>query len=153
MTDILRRLEEKRTISPHEIISEEYLLNRLENIRVQLNELRLKDIGNIIFIDLDSFYDYADQTGGGIGIRALMCEIEPYLPLILSDDEICDFLDAAENGDISLTERLEAIFIRNSAARFISAVSNSENTGTWADIKNVCLAVRSCKSTNGRWRS
>ena len=127
-------------ISAPSIMTETNLILRLYDIR---DILKNSNIKNIVFLNLDSLYSFFDKKGGNIS--ELINTIEPYIPLMISSENIKDFIEAAVTNDEERIKWLEDAFITNSKIKFINSVYSVETENEWQEIVDLCVKIRDYK--------
>jgi len=81
-----------------------------------------------------------------IKVANLIGAIEPYIPIIASDDSIDVFLEAALRNDVAEVKRLEAEFISSSKIQFIHLLLGDKNGDLWRNTVDTCQAIRKYKT-------
>jgi len=131
-------------------LTESGLMEKLEDIRGLIGEIKNYDISNVVFINVESFLSFICDKLESYRLRELLNDVEPYIPLIVSGDNLALYIEASFAQDISAVKSLESAFIHNSMALFISSVYNAGDGGAWDDIKRICAQIRDYKSS-GRY--
>ena len=130
-----------------EVLPKTHLYNRLERVRSSVNRLQDYNVSNIIFLNVESIINFIDTKPENNGFRECLKEVEPYIPLEISDENMDLFIDAAIAGDTAAVTALENAFIKNSLTKFISEVYNAKSDEAWADILKTCGEIRDYKSS------
>jgi len=132
------------------LINEKTLINCLEHMRAVLRGFDAKTAGNIIFLNLESFYGYINKTRVTGNLTDCPFEkiaglVEPYIPLAVTEDDMADYISAALDNRIADLTELEDEFVRVSMIKFINAVRNSDSDEDWNSLKETCVTIRNCK--------
>lgn len=134
-------------IFKNRMISDSELICRMEDLRDAL-----KDIGrsDIIFMNLDSFYAYTTELENKgwdkrKNIEELINIIEPYIPIVITDQNIEAFLYAAINNNEENLNQMEKNFVQSSKIKFIQSVIKAKTTEQWQEIVNICRTIRAYK--------
>ena len=128
----------------NEFLSEQTLQHCLEELRCILQTL-----GNgLLFFDINSFYAYIgyymNETDSHKALH-LLSVVEPYIPIIVSDDNIDTFLEAALRNDVNEVVKLEARFISDSKMRFVQSITAQKDDETWRNTVDTCQTIRKYK--------
>ena len=124
------------------MITEDSLIDKLEDIRGCIRKISRYDMKNTVFMNLDSFLNYIYvKSGRTICLKSLLDEVSPYIPLMISDEHLELFCEAAYDGDGALIDTLEDIFMRNSVARFINSVYDARSDEAWDKLVGVCTSI------------
>jgi hypothetical protein len=143
-------------------MSREGLNNRLALIRCAIKVVKQQshDINNVIFLNIDGFAHFADDLLSGFikpqirrgngytepgcasfSMSRTLTEVEPYIPLILSNENLSLFLEAAVSNDEELIAELERAFVTDAKARFVNSAYNAEDD-EWGEIVRTCEKIR-----------
>ncbi|MDR2166694.1 MAG: hypothetical protein LBE35_02430 [Clostridiales bacterium] len=99
---------------------------------------------DIDFISVESFYFYMSLASPAKSreIAALMGIVEPFIPIIISQKNLENILDAYFLGDFARLSRLEQVLIDRSKLLFINAAITADNAG-WNEMVEACCDIRS----------
>jgi len=122
-----------------------------ETLHEYLCELHqtLQSINGIKFFNINSFYKYIGfymNENDSNKIIHLLTMVEPYIPIIASDDNIDIFLEAALQNNVAEVVRLENEFILGSKIQFIHELITQENDDEWRNTIDTCQAIRKYKT-------
>jgi len=126
-----------------EILSETKLENKINIIKKCLYEI---DVKNIVFLSPEIFYDSVTNSlsNKSIDFGALINDITPYIPLVITDSNLELFLEAVMENDDELVCALEENFVKNSAARFITLIYNADENEL-KKLIDACEEIRKFK--------
>lgn len=128
-----------------DLISENDLYASLEELHTIL-----QSIGNsIVFFDIKSFYAHIGHYMNEADTRKvtrLINTVEPFIPIVVSDESIDTFLEAAMRNDINEVERLETQFISSSKIKFIRSLAAEKCDDTWRHTVDTCQTIRKYKT-------
>jgi len=98
---------------------------------------------DIHFISIDSFYFYMNLAfpKKTREIAALMNVLEPYIPLVVSQNAMEGILCAYEEGDYARLLSIEENLAGRSKLSFIHSALNMKNDN-WADMVKICCQIR-----------
>jgi len=134
------------SFNENRVLKETQLQENLERVRSSISNLQHYNISNIIFLNVDSIINFIDMKTENAGFRECLKEIEPYIPLAVSNQNLELFVEAAERGDDRTVESLENAFVKNSMTRFISEVYNAQTDEAWRNILETCGKIREYKN-------
>ena len=131
-------------------MSEDELVQCLEEIRAEVRVIVTKRIDNTVFLTLDGFYSYFDHlvhlaTGLPSRLPELLSKIEPYIVPSISDKEMGLYIRAIVNADDSTLDKIEANYEKSAKIGFINEVYAARNADEWAGVIKKCLYVREAK--------
>lgn len=134
------------------IISSTALDMFLSDIKGVVKELDFETLQKIIFINIDGFYGFVENQSlpgpeSGKAFSELVEAVEPFIPLILNDDNVKLYLMTALNNDADELLRLEKRFISVSKARFLKNVISARSDEDWDSIFEVCRTIRDYKES------
>jgi hypothetical protein len=104
-------------------------------------------MGSVLFFDIKSFYANIGlfvSDGDKNRITRLLGIVEPYMPIVVSDENIDTFLEAAMRNDADEVQRLESQFISNSKIKFIRSLSENGDD-EWLNTVDTCQTIRRYK--------
>jgi len=101
----------------------------------------------IDFINIESFYFYMflGFPDKGRELTTLMGIIDPYIPMIISPQNLEEVVSAYEEGDTSHLANLEENFMGRSKFIFMNSVMMAQGAD-WDNIVAICLRIREVKS-------
>ena len=123
-------------------MTEQDLVDKLDDIRDFLSVLKDYYIGNIVFFNLESFFNFVSEKLGHGGLKKLLYEIEPYIPLVITENNLEHFARAVAENDKDMLKTISAVLSANSITIFIGAVYKAENDTDWQKIKMECLKIK-----------
>ena len=127
-----------------ELLSEE----ALDDCIAQLRNILTNVGGGILFFDIRSFFAYIEYYLGEAdrrNVARLLNVLEPYIPIVVSDEDIETFLEAAVRNDIDEVRLLEARFKASSKIKFIRALAIEEDQ-LWAETLDTCRSLRNYRA-------
>jgi len=129
------------------IISDRSLVCFLHDLRLLLLRYKGQLPRYVHFINIDSFYFYM-QMGYPAQceeLTGLMEIIEPYIPMIVSPQNLDDVVYAYEQGDLDELASLEENYMGRSKFIFMNSVMAANNED-WENILAICRKIREVKS-------
>jgi len=126
------------------VLSEEML----ERSIMQLREMLISLGGGLLFFDMRSFYVYLDyflNENDSRKVAKLLNKLEPYIPIVVSDEDVETFLDAAVRNDIDEVKQLEAEFKAKSKTKFIRALAQKDDD-SWLGTVDTCRMLRNYRA-------
>lgn len=134
-------------IFKNKTISDSSLVCCMEDLRDALASV---DNRNIIFMNLDSFYAHISEFESkkwdkGKNVEELINIIEPYIPIVVTDQNIESFLNAAISDNEEMLTQMENAFVQNSKIKFIQSIMGVQNAEQWQEIVGVCRTIRAYK--------
>lgn len=132
------------------IISEKELIDHLEEIKKEIQTIEFLYNGHVVFLNLDSFYNYLNDltvmtTGNPSRLRELITEIEPFIPMSVSESHMEMFVNAAISGSEEVLHNIEKYFEKISKINFINTVFQAHSQSAWREILKVCCTMREMK--------
>lgn len=130
-----------------EILSDMDLVSCLENIREEIQDLEFLNNGQVIFLNLDSFYAYIDdisliKCGRGSDLKHRFSIIEPYIPMTVSEKHLELFMNAAAKKDNSIINDLDKFLDKVIKINFLNLIYQARTPQAWEDILQVCRTMR-----------
>ena len=128
------------------IISDRSLVCFLSDLRGLLLYFKGQIPYNMFFISLDSFYFYMRLAfpRQSRELANLMEIIEPFVPLIISPQNLEDVMAAYDNGQTEELAALEAMLAQRSRFVFVNSVMQA-NMPDWENIIGICRQIRQLK--------
>ena len=103
-------------------------------------------IEDIEFINLSGFYafvyDIEEHRAGAL--KELVNIVEPYIPLVISRDNLVSLVISYEEGDMVTLQSLEQEYAIRSKLIFINSVIKAHEED-WDDIVLICRKIRDAK--------
>ena len=129
--------------NPMRIISEPSLKCFLWDLRRMLTLFSAEMPQDIDFINTDSFYFYMHQTNPvkSREAQALMGIVEPFIPIIISQKSLDEFVVTYLSGDFERLTSLEQRIASRSKQLFINSAMTSTNND-WESMIDTCCVVR-----------
>lgn len=125
-------------------ISEKQLKNNLYILKKIMSNFNYKDIYNIVFLNLDSFYYYLQKNyNNEYNINKIFEEIEPYIPLALCvDTNILNILNKAlTTCSLDLFCKTKKQFYENAKIKFLSLIKHCKDDDFYKII-SLCERLR-----------
>jgi len=128
------------------IISDRSLICFMEDLRQLLVYFKNQMPEYIYFINVESFYYYmrAAYPQKFKELAALMDIIEPFIPLVISPQNLEEVIFAYEEGNSQELAHLEEIFLDRSKFIFMNSVMAGCDTD-WENIVAICRRIREIK--------
>lgn len=133
------------------VISGPVLETCLLDIRVILDRQDAETLKKVIFLDLEGFYSFVEKkrgllkSGSGKNFKELIETIEPFIPLVLSDDNLELYLLTALEQDSGELAQLERKFVLDSKIKFIKNLLSARSEEEWENIFRICRTIREYK--------
>ena len=127
-------------------ISDRSLICFLHDLRLLLLRYKSQLPRYVHFINIDSFYFYL-QLGYPAQcheLSGLMDIIEPYIPMIVSPQNLEDVFFAYEQGDLEELANLEENYMGRSKFIFLNSVMAADDED-WENILAICRKIRTMK--------
>ena len=130
------------------IISDKSLCCFLEDLRGSLDFYKKNASHHVVHLNIDGFYWYFGMINPVLcaGTQELMETVEPFIPVIVSEENLDLLVFAYENEELARLEELEADFLRHSKLKFINSILAVNSYEEWDRIRNICRTIRSYKS-------
>jgi len=128
------------------IISDRTLVCFMEDLRQLLVYFKNQMPEHIYFINVESFYFYmrVAYPQKFKQLAALMDIIEPFIPLVISPQNLEEVIYAYEEGDSKGLAQLEEIFLDRSKFIFMNSIMTAQETD-WQHIVSICRRIREIK--------
>jgi len=121
----------------------DFYLDDIMDIFVNFDHERLK---KMVFLNIDSFLDYidSDREPGVSGLRfAEIIEIiEPFIPLIVNEENMESYLRFALNQDQKGMDALQTEIAESAKIKFVKSIFNAENENDIEQIFEICRVIR-----------
>lgn len=130
-----------------EILTDMDLVSCLENIKEEIQGLELLNNGQVVFLNLDSFYTYLDDIsfikyGRGSDLKHRLSIIEPFIPMTVSEKHLELFMNAAEKKDNSVINDLDNFLNKLIKINFLNSIYKARTPQEWEDILQICRTMR-----------
>ena len=120
------------------------LENNLNLLRSELNGFDPKEIQNIVFFNMESFYSFLKGISGNTVVD-IIDKIQPFIPIQASNENMELFLSANSiKNDSEMFELIDK-FINKATIDFINAIQNIKNALEWKEFVGVCQMIREYK--------
>lgn len=120
------------------------LENNLNLLRSELNGFDPVEIQNIVFFNMESFYNFLKGVSGN-ALVDIIDKIQPFIPIEASSENMELFLRAnATKNDSEMFELVDR-FVNKATIDFINTVQNIKNALEWREIVGVCQMIREYK--------
>jgi hypothetical protein len=131
------------------IISEAVLDSYLSDIKELIHTYDFNRLKKMIFLNADSFFGFIDidrEPGlTGLSFKEIIDAIEPFIPLVISDECLDAYLLTAISRDEQELDRLQSQFIHNAKIKFVKSIFNSRTDEQLDEIFEVCRTIRDYK--------
>lgn len=132
------------------ILSDSELVDCLENIRAELQNIDFLYNGQVVFLNLVSFYNYINDVmymtnGAESPLKEMIELIRPYIPMTISEEHMEMFLNAAINGNEEALHNIENYFDKIAKINFINSIFQATNQESWEQIIQICRTMRRIK--------
>lgn len=123
----------------------------LDDIKQIFLEFDCERLRKMIFLTADSFLGFIDlgrpsgQTGKNF--KEIIDTIEPFIPLVISDDSLNAYLITALSDDEAELERIQTQFIQNAKICFVKNIINARTDNDLEEIFSVCRTIRDYKES------
>ena len=129
-------------------ISSDKLKANLEALRKILDHFDTAKIGNVIFYNMESFYAFLKkETYENTSVENIMDEIQPFIPISITEDNLELFLQASTANDMNEMSLLENRFENRTRIDFINTIKNVRNDSEWLGILRICETIRDYKES------
>ena len=137
----------KEVVPMKKLITDRELVSCLENIKEEVQVLDLTNNCQVLFLNLESFYNYIDdvsfvKTGHSSNLRTMMDMIGEFIPMNVSEKHIELFMMAASSKDEKMLDYVDSYIEKITKISFINSIYHAHSKKAWEDIKNVCRAMR-----------
>ena len=131
------------------LLSGAVLDSYLADIKQLLHDYDFDRLKKMIFLNPDSFFGFIDigyEPGEtGLSFKEIINAIEPFIPLVISDECLDTYLLTAITRDEEELDRLQSQFIQNAKIKFVKNVFNSRTDEQLEEIFDVCRTIRDYK--------
>jgi len=129
------------------LISDRSLCCFLEDLRSSLDYYKENAQENLVFINIDGFFWYMKTLSPGVAANTheLMETLTPFIPMIITEENLGDLLRAAEDASPSLAQ-IELDYLNKSKLKFIYTILSADSWEEWDRIRNICRTIRNYKS-------
>lgn len=107
----------------------------------------------MIFLNAESFFSFIDigyEPGEtGLSFKEIIEAIEPFIPLVISDDCLEAYLLTALSRDSEELERLQNQFMQNAKIKFVKNIFNARSDADLEEIFDICRTIRDYKEKSG----
>lgn len=128
-----------------ENIKENELKELLEDLKKCLQSFDYSSIDNVIFLNVDAFYSYADKfcKDKDKTVSLIMNKLEPYIPLTLfADTEIINlFITAGLSECDKELKALEERFYKKARVEFMDMIRRADTEDKWNYIVELCKTM------------
>jgi len=127
------------------ILSQEELLDELNEFKSTLKNFDYSCIDNIVFINLESLYCYVENIENNPfrmqyeKLQKILDIIEPYIPFT-TQTEFINIIDTFQN--LSELDNIKRAFSLKKRINFINYVNLITTEDEWQDIINICENIR-----------
>ncbi len=128
------------------MISEEELVNELNNFKFTLQNFDFSDIKNIIFINFEALYFYIEQVEDNPfhvqyqKLQNILDVIEPYIPFV-TEDGFISIIDVNLENSNEL-DSVKKIFSSKKRLNFTNIIRYLDTKDDWQYILNICKEIR-----------
>lgn len=131
------------------ILSSNALNLYLSDIKHIFEDFDYDRLRKIVFMNADSlfnFIDYNREAGQtGKSFKEIIETIEPFIPLVINDDNLGAYLLTAVSKDESELLRLQEQFIENAKVRFVKNIFTADSDEDLEEIFEICRTIRDYK--------
>jgi len=131
------------------LLSGDALDSYLADIKQLLREYDFNRLKKMIFLNADSFFGFIDigrEPGAtGLTFKQIIDAIEPFIPLVVSDECLDAYLLTAITRDEEELEKLQHQLIQNAKIKFVKNIFNSRTEEQLEEIFNICRTIRDYK--------
>jgi len=125
----------------------------LADIKHLFREYDFGRLKKMIFLNAESFFSFIDigyEPGEtGLSFKEIIEAIEPFIPLVISDDCLEAYLLTALSRDSEELERLQNQFMQNAKIKFVKNIFNARSDADLEEIFDICRTIRDYKEKSG----
>jgi hypothetical protein len=129
------------------VISDAALTRRIAAIRAMLGGIAAG--GGIAFLGVSGFLAHASRYCDEKRLRRLLRDIEPYIPLRVTERAMGELIGAAARGGVSEARRRERKLADESTLLFLKAAGGAGGDETWRELVELCRIIRNYKEAAG----
>jgi hypothetical protein len=131
------------------LLSGPVLDSYLEDIKQLFHDYDFGRLKKMIFLNADSFFSFIDngrEPGEtGLSFKEIIEAIEPFIPLVISDDSLDAYLLTAITRDEEELDRLQNQFLQNAKVKFVKNIFNARTDDDLEEIFEICRTIRDYK--------
>ncbi|MCL2703643.1 MAG: hypothetical protein FWE91_08570 [Defluviitaleaceae bacterium] len=125
----------------------------MADIKHLFREYDFGRLKKMIFLNAESFFSFIDigyEPGEtGLSFKEIIEAIEPFIPLVISDDCLEAYLLTALSRDSEELERLQNQFMQNAKIKFVKNIFNARSDADLEEIFDICRTIRDYKEKSG----
>lgn len=132
------------------MISDRSLVCFLHDLRRLLVYFKSQLPQYVDFINMESFYYYM-RLGfprKAAELAALMEIIEPFIPMIITSQNLEEVIDAYEQGNLAALDTMEESLMSRSKFIFLNSVMRAKGDD-WENLLSICRRIRAIKEAEG----
>lgn len=121
----------------------------LDDIKEIFRNFDFERLKKMIFLSTDSFLEFIDNGAGGgqsgKSLKEIIEAIEPFIPLVINDEALNEYLITALSRDGAELDRIQNQFIQTAKITFVKTIINARSDEDLEEIFGVCRTIRDYK--------